>query len=92
MEKNGRTLRKDMAIICRGIREFGCILPGQMGHVCRRSLLAAGIPFVATAVSAHIMGGVAAGRGRSCFFYTSDASDEPSRCCFFVVYGDCVAT
>ncbi len=57
MEKNGRTLRKDMAIICRGIREFGCILPGQMGHVCRRSLLAAGIPFVATAVSAHIMDG-----------------------------------
>lgn len=64
MEKNGRTLRKDMAIICRGIREFGCILPGQMGHVCRRSLLAAGIPFVATAVSAHIMDGLAASRDR----------------------------
>ena len=64
MEKNGRTLRKDMAIICRGIREFGCILPGQMGHVCRRSLLAAGIPFIATAVSAHIMDGLAASRDR----------------------------
>ena len=64
MRKNGRTLRQDMGIVRRGIREFGRILPGQMGHVCRRSLLAAGIPFVATAVSAHIMDGLAASRDR----------------------------
>lgn len=64
MEKNGRTLRKDLAIICRGIREFGCILPGQMGHVFRRSLLAAGIPFITTAVSAYIMDGLVSSRDR----------------------------
>ena len=64
MIKNGRTLKEDAAIIRRGIREFGCILPGQMGHVLRRSLLAAVMPFITAAASAYIMEGLAARRER----------------------------
>ena len=55
MRKNGRTLRQDMGIVRRGIREFGRILPGQMGHVMVRSILIAGIPFLETAVTAVLL-------------------------------------
>lgn len=66
MRKNGRTLRQDMGIVRRGIREFGRILPGQMGHVMVRSILMAGIPFLETAVTAVLLNGltVSPDRGR----------------------------
>lgn len=66
MRKNGRTLRQDMGIVRRGIREFGHILPGQMGHVMVRSILIAGIPFLETAVTAVLLNGltVSPDRGR----------------------------
>lgn len=66
MRKNGRTLRQDMGIVRRGIREFGRILPGQMGHVMVRSILIAGIPFLETAVTAVLLNGltVSPDRGR----------------------------
>lgn len=66
MRKNGRTLRQDMGIVRRGIREFGRILPGQMGHVIVRSILIAGIPFLETAVTAVLLNGltVSPDRGR----------------------------
>lgn len=53
-----------MAIIGRGIREFGYILPGQMGHVLARSMLLAGIPFAAAAVSAYVLDALAQRRDR----------------------------
>ena len=68
MRKNGRTLRQDMGIIRRGIREFGRILPGQMGHVMVRSILMAGIPFLETAVTAVLLDGLTGSRDRGRLF------------------------
>lgn len=68
MRKNGRTLRQDMGIIRRGIREFGRILPGQMGHVMVRSILIAGIPFLETAVTAVLLNGLAGSLDRGSLF------------------------
>lgn len=66
--KNERTLRQDMGIIRRGIREFGNILPGQMGHVLVRSILVAGIPFLETAVSAYLLNELTGSRDREKLF------------------------
>ena len=68
MRKNGRTLRQDMGIIRRGIREFGRILPGQMGHVMVRSILIAGIPFLETAVTAVLLNGLTGSLDRGRLF------------------------
>lgn len=68
MRKNGRTLRQDMGIIRRGIREFGRILPGQMGHVMVRSILIAGIPFLETAVTAVLLNGLTGSLDRGSLF------------------------
>lgn len=68
MRKNGRTFRQDMGIVRRGIREFGRILPGQMGHVMVRSILIAGIPFLETAVTAVLLDGLTGSRDRGRLF------------------------
>ncbi|MCI9338598.1 MAG: ABC transporter ATP-binding protein [Lachnospiraceae bacterium] len=68
MRKNGRTLGQDMGIIRRGIREFGELLPGQMGHVLVRSILAAGIPFLETAVPAFLLNELTGNRDRGRLF------------------------
>ncbi len=68
MRKNGRTFRQDMGIVRRGIREFGRILPGQMGHVMVRSILMAGIPFLETAVTAVLLDGLTGSRDRGRLF------------------------
>ncbi len=68
MRKNGRTFRQDMGIIRRGIREFGRILPGQMGHVMVRSILMAGIPFLETAVTAVLLDGLTGSLDRGRLF------------------------
>ncbi len=68
MRKNGRTLRQDMGIVRRGIREFGRILPGQMGHVMVRSILIAGIPFLETAVTAVLLNGLTGSLDRGSLF------------------------
>ncbi len=68
MRKNGRTLRQDMGIVRRGIREFGRILPGQMGHVMVRSILIAGIPFLETAVTAVLLNGITVSPDRGRLF------------------------
>ncbi len=68
MKKNERTFRQDMGIVRRGIREFGNILPGQMGHVLVRSILVAGIPFLETAVSAYLLNELTGSRDRDRLF------------------------
>lgn len=68
MKKNGRTLRQDMTIVRRGIREFGRILQGQMTHVLIRSILIAGIPFIETAVAAYILNELTGSRDRARLF------------------------
>lgn len=68
MRKNGRTLGQDMGIIRRGIREFGKLLPGQMGHVLVRSILVAGIPFLETAVPAFLLNELTGNRDRGRLF------------------------
>ena len=65
MKKNGRTIKKDISIIYRGIKEFEKILPKQMKHVFIRCFLAAVIPFITTAVSASIIDALIAGQKRS---------------------------
>ena len=65
MKKNGRNIKEDISIIFRGIREFHKILPGQMRHVFLRSMLAAVIPFVTTAISAFVVDALVTGQSRS---------------------------
>ncbi len=55
MKKNGRTLRQDISLLHRGMKEFNRILPGQMGQVFIRGILVALIPFLTTGVSAYII-------------------------------------
>lgn len=54
--KNGRTLKEDMKLIHRGLREFNRILPGQLQYVAGRSLLGAVCPYVAVIAMAGILG------------------------------------
>ncbi len=46
MRKKGRTIKEDVGLIRRGIREFGTLLPGQMQMVFCKCILAAGIPYI----------------------------------------------
>lgn len=54
--KNGRTLKEDIKLIHRGLREFNRILPGQLQYVAGRSLLGAVCPYVAVIAMAGILG------------------------------------
>lgn len=54
--KNGRTLKEDIKLIHRGLREFNRILPGQLQYVAGRSLLGAVCPYVAVLAMAGILG------------------------------------
>ena len=58
MKKNNRTIRQDCALICRGIKEFNHILPGQMRQIFIRGILCAVLPFIITAVSAYMIDGL----------------------------------
>lgn len=58
MKKNNRTFRQDCTLICRGIKEFGNILPGQMRQIFVRGILCAILPFIITAVSAYMIDGL----------------------------------
>lgn len=55
MKNNNRTIKEDMNLIIRGIREFGRILPGQMGFLAFRSMIGAMTPYVAVLMSALIL-------------------------------------
>ena len=55
MEKNGRTIREDILIILRGIREFDKILPEQMAFQVSKSIIAAATPYIAVVMSAMIL-------------------------------------
>ncbi len=55
MKKNGRTVKEDILIIMRGIREFNKILPGQMLFQAIKSVIAALTPYIAVVMSAMIL-------------------------------------
>lgn len=55
MKKNGRTVKKDLSIIIRGIREFERVLPGQIGMMTAKSILASLVPYLAVVFSAWIL-------------------------------------
>ena len=55
MKKNGRTIKEDILIIMRGIREFNKILPKQMTFQVSRSVIAAFSPYIAVVMSAMIL-------------------------------------
>lgn len=55
MKKNGRTIKEDMGLIHRGIREFRTLLPGQMQMVLGKCILAAGIPYIGVIMMAAIV-------------------------------------
>ena len=55
MKNNHRTIKEDMNLIIRGIREFGRILPGQMGFLAFRSMIGAMAPYIAVLMSALIL-------------------------------------
>ena len=55
MIKNGRTIKEDILIIKRGIKEFNKILPGQMVLRTFRSAITAFTPYIAVIMSARIL-------------------------------------
>lgn len=55
MKKNGRTIKEDILIIMRGIREFNKILPKQMAFQVSKSIIAAFTPYIAVVMSAMIL-------------------------------------
>ena len=55
MKKNGRTIKEDVFIIMRGIREFDKILPRQMIFQISKSVIAAIMPYIAVVMSALIL-------------------------------------
>ena len=55
MKKNGRTIKEDILIIMRGIREFDKILPKQMVFQISKSVIAAFTPYIAVVMSAMIL-------------------------------------
>ncbi len=67
--KNGRTVREDIRLIRRGIREFDKILPGQMRHVLLKSILGACIPLTAVFASAWILNELAQGQRKERLFW-----------------------
>ena len=55
MKKNGRSIKEDILIIMRGIREFDKILHGQMAFQVTKSVIAAFTPYIAVVMSAMIL-------------------------------------
>ncbi len=55
MKKHGRTIKEDILIIMRGIREFDKILPKQMAFLAIKSVIAAFTPYIAVVMSAMIL-------------------------------------
>ncbi len=53
--RNHRTIKEDIAIIKRGIREFGRVLPGQMAFLIFRSVVGAITPYIGILMSALIL-------------------------------------
>ncbi|MDE5892760.1 MAG: hypothetical protein K2H45_07560, partial [Acetatifactor sp.] len=66
--KNGRTLKEDLGMISRGLREFDRILPKQLKYVAGRSVLSAVCPYVAVIAMAGILGELTGGRSREKLF------------------------
>ena len=66
--KNGRTLKEDLGMISRGLREFERILPKQLKYVAGRSVLGAVCPYVAVIAMAGILGELTGGRSREKLF------------------------
>lgn len=55
MKKNGRTLTEDCSLIKRGMKEFNKILPGQLGRLTAKSILASLTPYISIVLSAMIL-------------------------------------
>ncbi len=72
--KNGRTIRKDLRLIGRGLKEFDRILPGQLAYVALRSAVASVCPYVAVVAMACILGELTGKqRGAVLFVYVAAA-------------------
>lgn len=72
MRKNGRTIKEDVGLIRRGIREFGTLLPGQMQMVFWKCILAAGIPYIGVILMTAIVNELTGGQERMrMLFYVS---------------------
>lgn len=70
--KNGRTLKEDLRLMGRGLREFERILPGQLKYVAGRSVLTAAGPYVAVIAMAGILGELTGGQSwEKLFFYVA---------------------
>ena len=65
MKKNGRTIKEDIGLIGRGIREFGILLPGQMQMVFWKCILATGIPYIGVIMMAIIVNELTVGQSKN---------------------------
>ncbi len=64
MQKNGRTLREDLALIRRGLKEFEAMLAGQMKHIYRRNFLKMCCFYLPIWLSAAVIEELLAGKNR----------------------------
>ena len=55
MIKNGRTFKQDCSLVCRGLKEFDRILPGQIKQILIKGIFIALLPFITTAISARLI-------------------------------------
>lgn len=62
--KNGRSIKEDICLICRGLKEFDKMLPGQMKYVAWKSVLTALLPCVAVVLSALILNELTGGQDK----------------------------
>lgn len=55
MKKNGRTIKEDLSLIVRGLKEFCKILPGQLLWLLANGIIASFTPYISIVLSASIL-------------------------------------
>ena len=64
MRKNGRTIKEDVRLIHRGVKEFHALLPGQMGMVFWKCILTAGIPYIGVILMTGVVNELTGGQDK----------------------------
>ncbi|MBQ7777225.1 MAG: ABC transporter ATP-binding protein [Lachnospiraceae bacterium] len=65
MTKNGRTLREDIQLIIRGVKEFDKLLPKQMAIVALKCIVTACLPYIAVMMSTGIVNELTGAQNRA---------------------------
>ena len=82
MIKNGRTIKEDISMIKRGMKEFDKILPGQMILRTFRSAITAFTPYIAVIMSARILNELVGKQDKTMLLTMLSISHRLSSCRF----------